>query len=87
MPSATMDTCYLIDLLASGHADAILRASGHAWQLPVAVQGELKFVRQPDSADASKPRQVNYEGGSPLQLADVNLGGFLAPGSGSASPP
>ena len=54
MPSATIDTCCLIDLLASGHAEAILRTYGHAWQLPVAVQGELQFVRQPDPVDASK---------------------------------
>ncbi len=54
MPSATIDTCCLIDLLASGHAEAILRACGHAWHLPAAVQVELRFVRQPDPADASK---------------------------------
>jgi hypothetical protein len=54
MPSAIIDTCCLIDLLASGHAEAILRACGHEWQLPVAVQGEVQFVRQADPADASK---------------------------------
>jgi predicted nucleic acid-binding protein len=54
MPSATIDTCCLIDLLASGHAEAILRACGHAWHLPVPVQDEVQFVRQPDPGNASK---------------------------------
>ena len=39
MPSAAIDACCLIDLLASGHAEAILRASSFTWQLPSAVQG------------------------------------------------
>ena len=54
MPSAIIDTCCLIDLLASGHVEAILRACGYAWQLPTAVQRELQFVRQPDPADPNK---------------------------------
>lgn len=45
---ALIDACCLIDLLASGEAEAILRATGHAWHLPVAVQSEVKFVRQHD---------------------------------------
>lgn len=32
-------------MLASGHAEAILRASGHAWRLPIAVQGESGIER------------------------------------------
>lgn len=54
MASAIIDSCCLIDLLASGHAEAILRASGHAWRLPIAVQGEVQFVRQRDSNDSGK---------------------------------
>lgn len=54
MPSASIDACCLIDLLASGQAEAVLRACGHAWHLPVAVRGEVQFVRQPDPADPTK---------------------------------
>jgi hypothetical protein len=54
MASATIDACCLIDLLASGHAEAVLRTCGHAWHLPVAVRGEVRFVRQPDPADPTK---------------------------------
>ncbi len=51
MPSATIDACCLIDLLASGHAEAVLRSCGYAWHLPVAVQDEIQFVRHRDPAD------------------------------------
>jgi hypothetical protein len=54
MPSAVIDACCLIDLIASGHIDAILRASGHSWGLPTAVQGEVQFIRQVDPADPNK---------------------------------
>lgn len=54
MSSAIIDSCCLIDVLASGHAESVLRAFGHAWHLPVAVQGEVQFVRQPDPMDSSK---------------------------------
>jgi hypothetical protein len=54
MPSATIDACCLIDLLASGHAEAVLRACGYAWHVPVAVQSEVQFVRQPDATARSK---------------------------------
>ena len=37
MPSIIIDACCLFDLLASGHSEAILRACGYAWHLPVAV--------------------------------------------------
>lgn len=53
-PSATIDACCLIDVLASGYAEAVLRACDHAWQLPVAVQSEVRFVRQVDPADPRK---------------------------------
>jgi hypothetical protein len=54
MPPAAIDACCLFDLLASGEAEAILRASGFAWQLPAAVQGEVQYVRQHDPAQPGK---------------------------------
>ncbi len=54
MPPGTIDTCCLIDILTSGHGDAILRTSGHAWHLPVAVKGEMQFLRQTDPTDSTK---------------------------------
>lgn len=54
MASAVIDACCLIDVLASGHAEAILRASGHVWHLPNAVQGEVQFVRQRHPDDAGR---------------------------------
>jgi hypothetical protein len=45
---APIDACCLIDLLVSGHFEAILRANGYAWQLPRAVQAEVQYVRQYD---------------------------------------
>ena len=48
MPSAVIDACCLIDLFASGHAEAILRAAAFDWHVPVAVQNEVQFVRQHD---------------------------------------
>jgi hypothetical protein len=47
---ALIDACCLIDVLASGHAETILRATGHAWHLPTAVKAEVQFVRQHDPA-------------------------------------
>jgi hypothetical protein len=48
MAPAVIAACCLIDLLASGHAEAILRANGYAWHLPDAVQAEVQYVRQYD---------------------------------------
>jgi len=50
MSSAAIDACCLIDLLATGHVEAILRAAGFDWYLPSAVQGEVQHVRQHDPA-------------------------------------
>lgn len=47
---ALIDACCLIDLLASGEMEAILRASGHTWYLPDIVRAEVQFVRQDDPA-------------------------------------
>lgn len=54
LPPAAIDACCLFDLLASGHVEAILRASGFSWQLPSAVQGEVQYVRQHDPAQPGK---------------------------------
>jgi hypothetical protein len=43
-----IDACCLIDLLVSGQAEAILRATGHAWHLPSSVQAEVQYIRQHD---------------------------------------
>jgi hypothetical protein len=50
MSSAAIDACCLIDLLASGHVEAILRAAGFDWHLPTAVEAEVLHVRQYDPA-------------------------------------
>jgi len=47
---AVIDACCLIDLIASGQMEAILRANAHAWNLPDAVNAEVQFVRQHDPA-------------------------------------
>jgi len=49
-PPAVIDACCLIDLLATGQAEDILRATGFTWHLPSAVQGEILYVRQHDPA-------------------------------------
>ena len=54
MPPAAIDACCMFDLLASGHAEAILRAGAFTWQLPSAVQGEVQYVRQHDPAKPGK---------------------------------
>lgn len=69
MASADIDACCLIDLLASGHAEAILQACGYTWHLPVAVQGELRYVRRPDPDHAGK-----------IVLVELNLGPLLSSG-------
>src|SRR4051794_23705903 len=54
MSSAAIDACCLIDLLATGHVEAILRVAGLDWHLPSAVEGEVQHVRQ---HDLTKPGQ------------------------------
>lgn len=70
---AVIDACCLIDLLVSGHGEAILRASGHAWHLPVAVQGEVKYLRQHD------PAQEGAFVNMPADLTPHIASGLLAP--------
>jgi hypothetical protein len=54
MPDAVIDACCLIDLLASGAAEAILRSSGFTWHLPAAVQAEVLYRREHDPAQPGK---------------------------------
>ena len=70
---ATIDACCLIDLMVSGHAEAILRASDHAWHLPAAVQGEVKYLRQHDPAQAGAFVIV------PAELTPIVTSGLLTP--------
>jgi hypothetical protein len=71
MPDAAIDACCLIDLLASGDAEAILRASGFTWQLPSAVQGEIQYRRQHDPAQPGKTINV------PVDLSGMITSGLL----------
>jgi predicted nucleic acid-binding protein len=69
VPRAALDACCLFDLLASGNIEAILRASGFSWQLPSAVQDEVKYVRRPDPAQPGK-----------LMKVAVDLSGYIKAG-------
>ena len=71
MTPALIDACCLMDVLASGEAEAILRASGHAWHLPVAVQREVQYVRQYDPAQPGSFLNV------PADLSPLIASGLL----------
>jgi hypothetical protein len=61
MPAAVIDACCLIDLLASGQAEAILRAAGLDWYVPTAVEGEVQRVRQHDPANPGQFVMVSVD--------------------------
>jgi hypothetical protein len=69
--STVIDACCLIDLLASGQAEAILRATGHAWYLPSSVQAEVLYVRQHDPDKPGSYRNV------PVDLTPLVTSGLL----------
>jgi hypothetical protein len=71
LPPIAVDACCLIDLLASGDVEAILRASGFSWQLPSAVRGEVQYVRQHDPAQPGKLVKV------PADLSGLVASGLL----------
>jgi hypothetical protein len=71
MPDAAIDACCLIDLLASGQAEAILRASGFPWHLPSAVQGEVQYLRQHDPAEPGQMVKI------PADLSGLITSGVL----------
>jgi hypothetical protein len=58
MLDAAIAACCIIDLLASGNAEAVLRASGFTWHLPAAVQGEVQYCRHYDPALPGKTVNV-----------------------------
>lgn len=71
MPDATIDACCLIDLLASGNAEGILRAGSFAWHLPSAVQAEIQYCRQYDPTQPGKTVTV------PADLSGMISSGVL----------
>lgn len=70
MPSAVIDACCLIDLLVTGHVEAILQAAGLDWHLPVAVEGEVRHVRQHDRAQPGQYLKTAVDL-SPLKTSGV----------------
>ncbi len=70
-PSAAIDACCLIDLLASGEMEAILGAAGFVWQLPSAVEGEVRYHRLHDPAHPGKIVTV------PVDLTHLIASGLL----------
>ncbi len=72
MPDAAIDACCLIDVLASGEAEAILRAGGFTWHIPSAVQGEVRYRRGYDPAQPGKIVTV------PVDLSGLIASGLLA---------
>src|SRR5438874_7804021 len=71
MPDAAIDACCLIDLLACGETEAILRASGLKWHLPSAVQVEVQYRRQHDPGQPGKTVNV------PVDLSSLISTGVL----------
>jgi len=68
-----IDACCLIDLLASGQAEAILRATGYGWHLPSVVQAEVQYVREHDPDNPGSYRNV------PVALTPFVGSGVLTP--------
>ncbi len=58
---AVIDACCLIDLLAAGQAEAILRATGHAWHVPSSVRAEVQYVREHDPANPGAYRTAQVD--------------------------
>jgi hypothetical protein len=71
MPDAAIDACCIIDLLASGDPEAILRANGFSWHLPSAVQNEVQYCRRYDPAHPGKTLNV------PADLSGMISSGML----------
>lgn len=69
-----IDACCLIDLLASGRIEDILRANGSTWYLPSAVQAEVRYNRQ---CDPKQPGVILNK--NPANLAPLIAAGLLIP--------
>jgi hypothetical protein len=70
---AVIDACCLIDLLVTGRAAEILRASGFTWHLPIAVRDEVRYVRRHDPARAGGYLD------EPVDLGPYLTAGLLTP--------
>jgi hypothetical protein len=73
MAHAAIDACCLIDLLAVGHVEEILRAAGFDWHLPSAVQGEVRHVRRYNTAQPGQLLRVDVD------LSPLIASGVLQP--------
>jgi hypothetical protein len=73
MPDAVIDACCMIDLLASGHMEAILPAAGFDWHLPSAVQAEVQYARQHDPSQPGQLLRVTVD------LSPLVASGLLQP--------
>jgi hypothetical protein len=73
MPGAALDACCLIDLLATGHEEAILRAAGYDWNLPSAVESEIQHIRGYDPAQPGQFLKL------PVYLSPLKASGLLNP--------
>jgi len=59
-PTIMLDACVLINLLASGEADDILRSSGKLCRICVAVKNETLYLRSDDPQEETfEPAQFN----------------------------
>ncbi len=70
MSNAVIDACCLIDLLATGQVEAILRTAGFHWHLPTAVESEVQHVRQYDLTQAGRFVKIAVDL-SPLKSSGV----------------
>src|SRR5260370_31340417 len=61
MPDAAIDACCLIDLCASGQAEAILAATGVRWFLQAAVSREARYLHGPSPDDPSRLVQISLD--------------------------
>jgi len=73
MTPAVIDACCLIDLLVSGHMEAILRASKFAWRIPTAIRSEIQYIRQHDPIEVGTFIKVPVDLTSQLRSGLLSL--------------
>jgi len=71
MPAVILDACVTLNLYASGQFLPILSTLPHAWHLPVAVEREAQYYRQPAPDDPQRLVVV------PLDLRPAFAAGLL----------